>query len=185
MKFVKLRFREALTSSESGTDGARTHDLPHVKRTLIPAELRFHPAAVRCQQKPLYRTSTGNASLFLKFFKENILSFLRSSLSVGQLMILLPVGPSRWIQFFLSPAAMHSYALGPLRSYTLCCAGPSPQPYALMHLVLSAAIRSYAPGPGTGRLSGHSPSRSFFLRSNSSRVMISRSRSSLSFFISS
>ncbi len=25
-----------------GTDGARTHDLPHVKRTLIPAELRFH-----------------------------------------------------------------------------------------------------------------------------------------------
>ena len=26
----------------SGTDGARTHDLPHVKRTLIPAELRFH-----------------------------------------------------------------------------------------------------------------------------------------------
>ena len=25
----------------SGTDGARTHDLPHVKRTLIPAELRF------------------------------------------------------------------------------------------------------------------------------------------------
>ena len=45
MKFVKLRFREALTSSESGTDGARTHDLPHVKRTLIPAELRFHPLA--------------------------------------------------------------------------------------------------------------------------------------------
>ena len=27
---------------KSGTDGARTHDLPHVKRTLIPAELRFH-----------------------------------------------------------------------------------------------------------------------------------------------
>ena len=24
-----------------GTDGDRTHDLPHVKRTLIPAELRF------------------------------------------------------------------------------------------------------------------------------------------------
>ena len=30
---------------DSGTDGARTHDLPHVKRTLIPAELRFHPLA--------------------------------------------------------------------------------------------------------------------------------------------
>ena len=30
-----------LTVLLRGTDGARTHDLPHVKRTLIPAELRF------------------------------------------------------------------------------------------------------------------------------------------------
>ena len=32
----------SLQYPESGTDGDRTHDLPHVKRTLIPAELRFH-----------------------------------------------------------------------------------------------------------------------------------------------
>ena len=35
-------FRTALVY---GTYGDRTHDLPHVKRTLIPAELRFHVTA--------------------------------------------------------------------------------------------------------------------------------------------
>ena len=39
---VKQRACESIhTLFLSGTDGARTHDLPHVKRTLIPAELRF------------------------------------------------------------------------------------------------------------------------------------------------
>ena len=39
---IKEKAAAYATALLRGTDGARTHDLPHVKRTLIPAELRFH-----------------------------------------------------------------------------------------------------------------------------------------------
>ena len=35
-----------------GTDGARTRDLSRVRRTLIPAELRFHTLHSLAPQKP-------------------------------------------------------------------------------------------------------------------------------------
>ena len=66
---IRLLWRSFINGPDSGTDGDRTHDLPHVKRTLIPAELRFHLLTFSCLLAANKSHYIGQCSVMQVFFK--------------------------------------------------------------------------------------------------------------------